>query len=158
MFQKLRHFQSLNDLLLFFHIIGLWCCLPCILLFPLERVLRFLTPGKTDSSDPGSATGRRQKIMLFANYWFSRRYIAKNNTCLKKSLTLYYFLNRDGIPVRFCLGIRNDDGNNLSGHSWIEERTCTDPKNKNCDGFIEIYSYPQEYVENIYNESKLRRH
>ena len=142
MIQKLRHFQSLNDVVLFFHIIGLWCCLPCILLFPLERVLRFLTPEKTDSSDPGSSTRRRQKIMLFANYWFSRRYVAKYNTCLKRSLVLYYFLTRSGVPIRFCIGVRREESDeNLSGHSWIEEHDEQLYDNE----FVRIYVYPPSF-------------
>lgn len=135
--RKLRHFQSLHDVVLFLHILGVWCLLPVILLLPLERAIRLLTPGKkTHSLQHLPHLTRQQKIMTFINYWFTRQIIASHNTCLKRSLVLYYFLNRYAIPVRFCLGIRCDKNGELEGHSWIEE--CeTNP------GFSVIWAFPE---------------
>jgi hypothetical protein len=39
--------------------------------------------------------------------------------CLEQSLTLYYLLRRQGVPVRFRMGIVTKP---FSGHAWVEYR------------------------------------
>lgn len=37
--------------------------------------------------------------------------------CLERSLVLYYVLRRQGVPVRYCHGVRPSP---LTAHAWIE--------------------------------------
>lgn len=137
MIQRLRYFNSMHDLLIFFQIVMIWSFLPLLLLFPLERVLRLLTPSLRISPRSISA----QKIICFTNYWFSRKPIAILNSCLKRSLVLYYMMNRYGHPVKFCLGIKKENFC-LTGHSWIESKTGAIAENQSIDQFVVIYTYP----------------
>lgn len=140
MFQKLRQFQSWRDVGLFLHILLLWICLPVLLWLPLHRVLRLLTPRRQLTPRNSAASdSQRQKVIRFANYWFSRKSIAARNTCLKRSLILYYFLNRGGAAVKICLGVKKENGR-LTGHSWLEGAGWTADR---LPEFVVIYRYPE---------------
>ena len=39
-------------------------------------------------------------------------------SCLRRSLALYYFLGRSGHPIEIHIGVRKD-GRDLNGHSWV---------------------------------------
>jgi hypothetical protein len=39
--------------------------------------------------------------------------------CLRRSLLLYRFLRRAGLPARLCIGVRREN-DALQGHAWIE--------------------------------------
>lgn len=145
-FNKFRHFESSRDVSLFFQILLLWVAFPCLLLLPLRTVLRLLTPRRQIPAEEAIARHRYQKILHYARYWFRWKWIAKHNTCLKTSLLLYYFLNREGMPARICLGIKKRDGD-LSGHSWIEVPNLTTFHPGYNDDFIQIYTYPETPVE-----------
>ena len=123
MWRRVRHFTSFADVLLCAQMVGLWCGLPLLLCFPLDRVLAWLTPRKFKPLPAALAQRRYAKILLFTNYWFSRQPVAARNSCLKSALVWYYLGQRAGLPVRFCLGVRKDQ-TDLAGHSWIE---CADP-------------------------------
>ncbi|GAK56053.1 hypothetical protein U27_03015 [Candidatus Vecturithrix granuli] len=151
-FNKFRHFESFRDVCLFFQIPLLWIALPCLLLLRLQTVLRLLTPRRQSLVREAVARDRYQKILHFAHYWLRWKWIAVYNTCLKKSLLLYYFLNREGIPAQICFGIKKNEGN-LNGHSWIETPSfIPSPPDYNND-FIKIYTYPEMPVE-IFSTSK----
>src|SRR5690348_16534180 len=50
----------------------------------------------------------------------SRRWpLARRVPCLRRSLTLYYFLTRLGYPVRVVFGATKDGGR-LRAHAWVE--------------------------------------
>jgi hypothetical protein len=42
------------------------------------------------------------------------------DTCLYRALARFAVLRRSGRDVRFVMGVK-DDGNDLTGHAWIEE-------------------------------------
>jgi hypothetical protein len=134
MWQRLRYFTSVGEVIVFGQMILLWLCLPFLLLFPLERVIRLLTPS------PGTSSGSLppQKIMRLAGYWFSRKPVAAWNSCLKKSLVLYYVLNRHGIPVRFCLGVKKES-DRVIGHSWLASAQGIIGDQQE---FVVMYTYP----------------
>lgn len=145
-FNKFRHIESLRDASLFFQIPLLWTAFPCLLLLPLRTVLRLLTPRRRNLTPETIARRRHQKILRFAHYWLRGKWIARRNTCLKTSLLLYYFLNREGIPTRVCFGIKKNE-DNLSGHSWIETPSLSPSSPDANNDFIKIYAYPETPVE-----------
>lgn len=146
LWNKFRHFESLRDVSLFLQIPLFWFVLPCTLFLPIRTILRLLTPRCQSFDWEDSDRHQCQKILRFAHYWFQRTWIARQNTCLKTSLLLYYFLNREGIPTRIYFGIKKNE-DNLSGHSWIEPQfsDMVNPDYKN--DFVEIYAYPERPVE-----------
>ena len=137
MFRRLRHFTSLQDVLIFLQVIILWSIVPLLLLFPLERILQLLTPPSRLPSRPVSSS----KIILLVNYWFRlTRFIARNS-CLKRSLVLYHLFNRHGIPVKICIGIKQENGRFI-GHSWVESKDGSIEENRDVDDFVVMYTYP----------------
>ena len=44
-------------------------------------------------------------------------YYRPRKDCLPKALTMYYLLRRQGVPVKFCLGVKKYP---FSAHSWVE--------------------------------------
>ena len=127
----------MQDILVFLQVIILWSTLPILLFFPLEHVLQLLTPSPRLPSRPVSSS----KIILLVNYWFRLTRIIARNSCLKRSLVLYHLLNRNGIPVRICIGIKKENGH-LIGHSWIESKDGSIEENRDVDDFVVMYTYP----------------
>ena len=44
-------------------------------------------------------------------------YYRPRKDCLPKALTIYYLLRKQGVPVKFCLGVKKYP---FSAHSWVE--------------------------------------
>ena len=102
----------------------------------LPILFRFLSiPGLTKKFTPKSIKYKKNinlqkttdKIVKFIDFILNRNFWRyRENTCLKRSLVLYYYLRRLGIEVRICFGVKyNDDlsnmedGNKLIGHAWL---------------------------------------
>lgn len=143
---KFRHFDTIHDVSLFFQILLLWIALPCLLLLPLRKMLRLFTPRQRIVAEETVIRRRYQKILHYACYWFRWKWIDRHNSCLKKSLLLYYFLNREGIPTRICFGIKKNE-ENLCGHSWIETPYSYFFPPDDHEDFIRIYTYSETPVE-----------
>ncbi len=68
----------------------------------------------------------KYKIIKFTDYVLSRKYLRCKNTCLRRSLVLYYFLRKFGINVTICFGVRYTEmqpashtQKKLDGHAWL---------------------------------------
>lgn len=67
--------------------------------------------------------------------------------CLRRSLTRYYFLRREGLPVQVHFGARFVDGKpdrEITGHAWLtlDGKPYYEP-GKNWRGFTVMLSFPQ---------------
>ena len=73
-------------------------------------------------ADQVAVIARAQRLAFYADVWLRRLGLA--NPCLRRTLVLFGWLRRAGLPVRFCLGVwagpalSADDA--LDGHAWLE--------------------------------------
>lgn len=65
------------------------------------------------SADADAVKAAEQAVAMAGAFYPGR---AK---CLEQSLTLYYLLRRQGVPVRYCHGVQFHP---FTGHAWIEYR------------------------------------
>ena len=61
-------------------------------------------------------------------------------SCLRRSLALYYFLGRSGHPIEIHIGVRKD-GSDLNGHSWVTLGGRALRERNPAQIFNTIYSY-----------------
>jgi Transglutaminase-like superfamily len=67
--------------------------------------------------------------------------------CLRRSLTRYYFLRREGLPLQVHFGARFVDGKpdrEITGHAWLtlDDKPYYEP-GKNWRGFTVMLTFPQ---------------
>jgi len=89
------------------------------------------------------------KILQLTNLILSRNIFVYRNICLKRSLTLYYFLSRMGQSVIIYYGVKrdtepNNDDEVLDGHSWIKlnGKIFNDGDKDAPETYHITYSYP----------------
>lgn len=68
--------------------------------------------------------------------------------CMRRSLTRYYFLRREGLPVHVHFGARFVNGKpdrEITGHAWLtlDGKPYYEPS-KNWRGFTVMLSFPKE--------------
>lgn len=81
----------------------------------LPTTLRWLTPARAPATaDPGMMT----KATQYADALLWRLAFPLRGPCLPRSLTLYYFARRYGLPVQFHCGVCRTNGA-LQGHAWL---------------------------------------
>ena len=116
-----NYIESPRDLLLFSQIFIFLTILPLLLkLFSLKKLMEVLSSDSKENRDVDA-----DKILQLTNLILHRDVFIYKNICLKRSLTLYYFLSRMGQRVNIYYGVKKDaELNNedqvLDGHSWIE--------------------------------------
>jgi hypothetical protein len=143
--QRLRYFHSIGDVLLFGQILLLWLLLPLLLRLPLLWLLSLLTPrqSKTQGDIPRV---RPQQVRLFTDYWLTRPWLQRGQTCMTRTLLRYYFLRRAGVPVRIQIAVKREHGQSehgqLVGHSWLESPDPHFDEHGSANEFTIIYTYP----------------
>jgi len=58
------------------------------------------------------------KIVRYIDGVLWRLSVSAKGNCLPRSLALFYFATRCGLPVRLCCGVRRMR-NTLEGHAWL---------------------------------------
>lgn len=102
-------------MLLFFEVFYLALILPKKLKQDsLDELLERITPSKIKTSQ----AYRTRRIVVFVNWWLNRNIWELRPTCLKRSLLLFHFLRKEGIPVKIHYGIAKNGGK-VEGHSWL---------------------------------------
>jgi hypothetical protein len=111
--------------------------LPCVRLKRLVRWVGRSQPSRTPH--PVSL----QTAAWYADALLQRLPAGRRGNCLPRSLALFYFATRAGLPVRFHCGVRRV-GEELEGHAWLTlgdqlflERG--DPEGR----YAVIFSYPE---------------
>lgn len=80
-----------------------------------------------------------------------RRPLLRRN-CLRRALSLFYLLRRQGIPVQLHLGVRKQAGGesqiqstswHLNGHAWLtlDDRIFLEPDHAAVATYVETYRY-----------------
>jgi hypothetical protein len=81
----------------------------------VRRTVRLLTP---HSPPARCAQGQIEHVVAAVDHIYLRRPLRHYGPCLRRSLTLYYFLRRRGYPVRLALGACPSP-NGLVAHAWL---------------------------------------
>ncbi len=140
-----NYIESPGDLLLFSQIFIFLTILPLLLkLFSLKKLMEVLSSDSKENRDVDA-----DKILKLTNLILHRDVFIYKNVCLKRSLTLYYFLSRMGQSVIIYYGVKRDTELNnedavLEGHSWIElnGEIFNDGDKDAPDIYHITYSYP----------------
>jgi hypothetical protein len=91
-----------------------------------------------------AALARAARLARYADFWL--RHLRPRNPCLRRSLVLFPRLRRAGLPVVFCLGVRNDrplsPDEQVTGHAWLElgERALFEPAGVR--HYVPTFRYP----------------
>ncbi|MFQ5647004.1 MAG: lasso peptide biosynthesis B2 protein [bacterium] len=130
---------GIRDWLLLGKIFMLLTLLPVALrLVRIEKLLRLLSSnssGRKKEVDP-------EKVMHYTDAILNLNIKGLGRNCLRRSLTIYCFLQKSGIPVRVHFGVCKEKGKEILGHGWLtlngKPYLQTD---RIYEGFQEIYSY-----------------
>ncbi len=131
--------KNLAQGLLFIHVWFLISLLsPLIRLLKLPRLLQLLSPHRVT---PGRWPA--EQVVGFTDSILGQESFIYRRNCLKRTLSLYYFLSRLGLPVQVNLGVRKG-GEKLEGHGWLslEGRPYLEPGTAKAD-FRLVYTFPQ---------------
>jgi hypothetical protein len=153
--KRLRiNFSSFGEIWLFIQIFCLIVILPLMLrFFSLPTLPKVLTPKKKRTYKKLYLGKSKDTIVKFTDYILSRDFWINRNTCLKRSLVLYYFLRRIGVNVRVCLGVRyynsiktGDVFRKLEGHAWLlyKGKPYLENQIANINTFKTTYCFPDE--------------
>ena len=140
-----NYIESPRDLFLFSQIFIFLTILPLLLkLFSLKKLMEVLSSDSKENRDVDA-----DKILKLTNLILHRDIFIYKNICLKRSLTLYYFLSRMGQNVNIYYGVKkdtelNNEDQGLDGHSWIKlNGEIFNDGDKNAPDIYHItYSYP----------------
>jgi len=142
-----NYFDTPGDVFLFFQILMFLTVLPLLLkLLSLKKLMEVLS---SESKKNNSSAIKAEKILKLTNLILNSNIFVYRNICLKRSLTLYYFLSRMGQKVNIYYGVKRDTGlkgehSVLDGHSWIElnGKIFNDGDKDAPDIYHITYSYP----------------
>lgn len=121
-----NNFHSFKDIWLFICIFFWATVLPFIVKFlPFHRTMQMITPLKI-SRYRKNKKSTQEKIVLYTDYILSLNVWIWRKTCLKRSLLLYRFLNKIGMDIQVCFGVKFDKSmtsknknENVGGHAWL---------------------------------------
>ena len=85
--------------------------------FPIQRVVDVLTPRPTQVR-PTRPRPDVERVQWAVDRLYMRRPLRSYGPCLRRTLTLYYFVTRLGYPVKVALGAYVRDGQ-LQAHAWL---------------------------------------
>ena len=125
--RKLKdNFGSIAEVWLFIRILLLLTALPgMIRLLSFGRVLNVLTFRPLGTQRHVDPQRSRERIVKFTDYILSRNFWIYRESCLKRSLVLYYFLREIGMDIHICFGIKyrknlsKRGSKKLDGHAWL---------------------------------------
>ncbi|NIS08594.1 MAG: lasso peptide biosynthesis B2 protein [Candidatus Dadabacteria bacterium] len=104
-----NHFDSFGDVLLFFQIVLFLTILPLLLkIFSLKRLMELLS----SESKEEQRLKQAGKVLELTNLILYRDFWIYKNVCLKRSLTLYYFLSKMGQDVNIYYGVKKGENPN----------------------------------------------
>lgn len=107
----------------------------------LERILSMLTPCEKEQTQNTSRASIKRIVRLSLLLLNRNRFFLKNS-CLKRSLLLYYFLRKHGVNVQIHFGIKKHD-DRLNGHSWLtQDGNLLADHEQHRRAFTEVLSFP----------------
>ena len=122
-----NNFHSFKDIWLFICILFWATISPLIIKFlPLPRVMHIITPLEKNRYNATNKKSTKEKIIKYTEYILNLNFWILKATCLNRSLLLYRFLNKIGLNVHICFGVKynktmisKDCNRNIDGHAWL---------------------------------------
>lgn len=123
---KLRsNIHSLEDVILLFHILVMAGIIPIMTRhLSILRLMNVFTPKKVIYLK--NIEEQKRKIVKYTDFVLGFCPLIWKQTCLKRSLILFYFLKKFAIDVRICFGTRYSNKipkiisiKNIEGHAWL---------------------------------------
>jgi hypothetical protein len=106
-----------------------------------RQVLRYL------SSHAKNRTANQERVkttVRYADFLIHRNIPVLEGACLKRSLLLYHFLRKEGLPVVVNIGVTKENGD-LIGHSWLTlDGVPFYETRENAGRFNTVLSYPSQ--------------
>lgn len=130
-----------SNALLFMRILGLIVLSPGLLRLSLPRLFRLL---ESKSTRKAPARAQEERIVRYTDALLANRGPLPHRSCLRRAITLYYFLSREGAQLEVCFGVAPSNGN-LGGHCWLVRDG--EPFLESGDPlatFTPMYTFPQE--------------
>jgi len=118
--EKIRYFMrlSFSDQWLlvkaYFTLIALTGLVEIIPFSKLSELITAQSKERHKSADDSQTTQKVVNAIEIAS-----RYTPRRSTCLVKSLTAYYLLTKNKIPVEMCIGVKLGLPGQLDAHAWI---------------------------------------
>jgi len=150
----MTNFSCFEEIFLFIQILLLATLLPAMLrLLSLPRLFKILTPTDLNVCNNQNIERRRDTIVKFTDYIFSRNFWIYKHTCLKRSLVLFHFLRKLGIIVSVCFGVRYDEEfsdreakKKLEAHSWLvyKGKAYLEKTTELTESYKVIYCFPDK--------------
>ena len=103
----------------------------------IPKLIRFFD---TDTPPPTKNIEKMERIVWLTDgvLWF----LFDEAFCVKKSLILYHYGRRNGLPIRINFGVQKA-GDDLKGHAWVEvDGTPFGEKAESSAPYKVIYSEP----------------
>jgi hypothetical protein len=163
--KKIReNFSTVEDVWFFTQILFLVTILPLMLrLFSLPKLMKMFTPRDLKVYESFDIEELKCKVIKFTDYVLSRKYLRCKNTCLRRSLVLYYFLRKFGINVTMRFGVRYNEmqpashtQKKLDGHAWLlyNREIFLERNAKVTKNFKMTYSFPERKEQDEQKEFK----
>jgi len=108
--------KTKNEIWLLIQVVGLVSALRLLLCyFNVKKILKWLPPAHVP---PIPERRILKKIVRYTDVFLGKVPFSSEGNCLPRSLALYYFATRCGLPVKFHCGVRKA-GAQLKGHAWL---------------------------------------
>lgn len=119
--QKFRaNFNSFQEIWLFVHIFCSLLVLPVMIrLFSISSLMTIITPRRLNRRQNREVEKLKAKAVKFTDYLLGWHPPGCKNTCLKRTVVLYYFLRKWGMDVQVCLGVRYAAHKEFDAHAWL---------------------------------------
>lgn len=112
---RLNQIKNPGDLWLLLRIAALASVMPVLLRWMKLPVLLNLLDSRNTSA--AVEMGQVDRIVGFTHFVLRKSRLGKRSWCLRRSLLLYHFLGKAGLPVEINFGIQKVNG--LEGHAWL---------------------------------------
>ena len=116
---------------------------PMLMLLPLPRVMKMMTPlrrRRPPHVDAEAVPGRLARLL---DLLLSLNVFVFTPTCWKRALVLYRYLALHGIESHVVFGVRKESRELLAGHAWLE--ACGRPLlEKTAPVYTVTYTFPSD--------------
>jgi hypothetical protein len=92
---------------------------PALRIVRLNRVVNLLKQPVPAASRPNRADDGTRPLTIARLVAMAARHTPVSNTCLHRSLALWWLLGREGFPSDLVVGARREPGG-LAAHAWVE--------------------------------------
>jgi len=140
--------DSVNDIFLLFEIYAFITILPILTRFlSLEKLMKLLTPANEKMNNTKISESQIEKTVKFTDFILNRNFWIYKKLCIKRALTLYYFLRKKRFEVQVFYGVKKLDvkyDDEITGHAWLvhKGKMFAENDHNSTNDFTVTYVYP----------------